>query len=175
MTEGLWTRRGVLGLAALGVGLAGCSAPSSSPPSGTTAASAGATTAAAGDAAREAYIAEGPAPLDPSAFAHGDFVGAIDIQYSGARTSATAKEADAKYAAYFKGKYSPPEPGERNVVRLNAMGDPRDGNRLLFKGAVMDNITLPNAIVVGLHNITQISASRGAWPAPTAPWWWATR
>lgn len=160
MTESLWTRRAVVGLAALGgVGLVGCSA--GSPTGGSTSgATATAPSAAASTAApptnREAYIAKGPAPLDPSVYAHGDFVGAIDIQYFGARTSATAREADAKYSTYFKGKYTPPKPGERNVIRLNAMGDPRDGNRLLFKGAVMDNITLPHEIVVGLHNITVI-------------------
>jgi len=36
------------------------------------------------------------------------------------------------------------------------MGDPRDGDRLLYLGAIIDNITLPNEIVLGLHNITRI-------------------
>lgn len=105
---------------------------------------------------REAYIAAGPGAFDPRYFAHGDFVGAIDMQYSGDRSSATAQEADAKYKEYFKGNYTPPQPGERSVIRLNAMGDPRDGDRLLFKGAIVDNITLPTAVVMGLHNITEI-------------------
>lgn len=142
----------------LALGLAGCSPP---PGSQGTAPSPDSpvTAAASGNSAptdRDAYIARGPAHLDPSAFKHGDFVGAIDLEYLGARTSPTAKEADAKYAAYFKGKYSPPQPGEHNGIRLNAMSDPRDGERLLFKGAIIDTITLPNEIVLGLHNITRI-------------------
>lgn len=149
------TRREVLGLFGLvALGVAGCTAPPATPTgSGSPAA---APTTAAAPTGREAYIAEGPSPLDPSRFPHGTFVGAIDIQYLGPRTSQTAQEADAKYKTYFKGSYTPPVPGERNGIRLVAMGDPRDGDRLLFQGAIMDNITLPHEIVLGLHNITRI-------------------
>lgn len=149
-------RRTVLGLTVASVVLAGCSA---APVTVGGSAAPGAPVVSAETAApsdREVYIAEGPAPLNPAVFEHGSFVGAIDLEYRGERTSDTAKSADAKYAEYFKGQYSPPEPGERNVIRLNAMGDPRDGGRLLFKGAIIDNITLPHEIVLGLHNITRI-------------------
>ena len=150
------TRREVFGLVALvAVGAAGCTAapaPAAPDASDTQAPSPVAST----PSDREAYIAAGPAPLDPAVFQHGAFVGAIDIEYLGARTSQTARDADAKYAAYFKGAYSPPEPGEHNGIRLVAMSDPRDGDRLLFKGAIVDTITLPHEIVMGLHNITRI-------------------
>lgn len=144
----------VVGLvAAVAVGLGGCSAGTVEP---SAASSAAASESVAAPSERDAYIAAGAAPLDPSAFAHGEFVGAIDLQYLGPRTSQTAQAADAKYAEYFKGAYTPPRPGERNAIRLNAMGDPRDGDRLLYLGAIIDNITLPNEIVLGLHNITRI-------------------
>lgn len=154
MSEQGRTRREVIGLLTLlAVGAAGCTAA----PSPTDSGSPRPTPAAPSTPSdREAYIAAGPDPLDPAVFKHGDFVGAIDIEYLGARTSQTAKEADAKYAAYFKGKYSPPKPGEHNGIRLLAMTDPRDGDRLLFKGAIVDTITLPHEIVMGLHNITRI-------------------
>lgn len=157
MRDPLLTRRSVLGLggALVALGVAGCSAPTSKP-----SADPGATTPASTPSAtlseRDAYIAGGPVELDPSAFQHGQFVGAIDFVYLGARTSSTAQEADAQYRAYFKGSYTPPQPGERNGIRLNAMADPRDGDRLLFLGAIIDTITLPHEIVLGLHNITRI-------------------
>ncbi len=55
-----------------------------------------------------------------------------------------------------KRKNQPPANIDVEKIRLNSMGDPRDGDRLLFKGAIMDNITLPHEIVLGLHNITVI-------------------
>lgn len=155
MNDSGLSRRAVISLggAVVVLGVAGCTAPASEPGGNPTATQPTPTPTLS---ERDAYIAEGPVELDPSAFEHGQFVGAIDLEYRGARTSVTAQEADAQYKAYFKGKYTPPEPGERNGIRLNAMGDPRDGDRLLFKGAIVDNITLPREIVFGLHNITRI-------------------
>lgn len=146
------SRRAIIGgLAAMAVGFTGCSRDSGG--------SGGGSPSAPEEmplSERDAYIAKGPAPLDPASFAHGAFVGAMDLEYLGERTSETAKAADADYQVYFKGNYTPPKPGEHNVIRLNSMGDPRDGERLLFKGAIMDNITPPHEIVLGLHNITLI-------------------
>ena len=149
------SRRSVLGLggAVVALGVAGCTAPATQTSGGPSATEPSPTQALS---ERDAYIAEGPVELDPAVFEHGQFVGALDLQYLGERTSGTAQEADARYAAYFKGNYTPPQPGERNAIRLNAMGDPRDGDRLLFLGAIIDNITLPHEIVMGLHNITRI-------------------
>lgn len=150
------TRRRDPRLAAVGLafvttlGIAGCTAPVSETPAPSSA------PAATPTSERDAYIAAGPEALDPARFEHGQFVGAIDMEYYGTRSSKTAQDADKKYLEYFKGSYTPPKPGDRNAIRLQAMGDPRDGNRLLFKGAIIDNITTPHAVVVGLHNITRI-------------------
>lgn len=101
------------------------------------------------------YIDAGPGPLDPGRFGHAQFVGAIDIQYQGDRSSESAIAADAKYEAFY-GTYDGPVAGERSVVRLTAFNDPRDGDRLLRQGAVIDNITAPNSLVIGLHNVLEI-------------------
>lgn len=136
---------------ALAAFLTGCSAPDD-------AASSTATRTADQTALsdKDAYLAGTPAPFDPAWFAHGEFVGAIDIQFRGDRTSASATAADAKYNDYFQGSYTPPAAGTRNVVRLTAFEDPRDGARLLHYGAVIDTITAPNELVIGLHNTTEI-------------------
>lgn len=154
MTRRPLTRRSFLGLGAVvALSAAACSSPEADVAESTTSASGSPTTSLS---ERDAYLAEPPVELNPADFDHGEFVGAIDIEYLGPRTSATAQEADAQYQAYFKGDYTPPQPGERVGIRLNAMGDPRDGDRLLFLGAIIDNITLPHEIVLGLHNITRI-------------------
>jgi len=68
----------VVGLvAAVAVGLGGCSAGSVGP---SPVSSAAASESVAAPSERDAYIAAGAPPLDPSAFAHGEFVGAIDLQ-----------------------------------------------------------------------------------------------
>lgn len=155
MTRRRVTRRSLLGLgAAVALGAAACSSPETDPEQSATSESSAPPTTSVSE--RDAYLAEPPVELNPADFEHGEFVGAIDIEYLGARTSATAQEADSQYEAYFRGDYTPPEPGERVGIRLNAMGDPRDGDRLLFLGAIIDNITLPHEIVLGLHNITRI-------------------
>lgn len=42
------------------------------------------------------------------------------------------------------------------MVRLTAFEDPRDGARLLNYGAVVDTITAPNELVIGIHNVLEI-------------------
>lgn len=137
--------------------LAGCSEPDveAAPTSATTAAPTR-TPDQTALSDRDVYIAGTPEPFDPGWFAHGDFVGAIDIQYLGDRASASAVAADGKYDAYYQGSYTPPAAGSRHVVRLTAFEDPRDGARLLNFGAVVDTITSPNELVIGIHNITEI-------------------
>lgn len=131
------------------VSFAGCTAPTNEAPVAPS-------SAATPTSERDAYIAAGPEAIDPARFQHGEFVGAIDLEYLGTRSSQTAQEADKKYQEYFKGAYTPPKIGDRNAIRLSAMTDPRDGDRLLFKGGIIDTITTPHEIVLGLHNITRI-------------------
>lgn len=113
----------------------------------------------AGDADREAYLASEPQPFNPAAFNHADIIGALDIQYRGDRSSESAQASDAQYAAFFGGEYDPPVPGERHVVRLVAFEDPVDAVRLLEQGAALDNITGPDEVVVGLHNVLDIDGA----------------
>ncbi|WP_454778551.1 hypothetical protein [Georgenia muralis] len=159
----------VLGLAlAAAVGLAACS----NDPEPTPALSAAESSREAGETAgehpaettgvtqqAEADPGEAPPPLDPGIFGHEDFVGAIEMEYRGDRTSESAVMADSAYDAFFGGDYDRPAAGEKAVLRLTAMVDPRDGNRLLMMGAVIDTITDPNELVIGLHNVLGIDGS----------------
>ncbi len=144
-------------LLAATLGISGCSgSPEPEPSSSSASVPAPAPTATA-DVAEA--IGGTPPPLDPGAFAHGDFVGALQIDYLGDRSSASAQAADAAYNAFFQGNYDGPYPGKSTVLRLTAMGDPRDGDRLLRLGAVIDNITDPNSLVIGIHNVMTIDGS----------------
>ena len=111
------------------------------------------------DAEREAYLASAPQPFNPAAYDHADLIGALDIQYRGDRSSASAQASDAQYAAFFGGEYDPPAPGYRHVVRLVAFEDPVDAVRLLEQGAALDDITGPDELVVALHNVLDIDGA----------------
>lgn len=104
-------------------------------------------------------VAGAIAPLDPGRFEHGDFVGALQIDYLGNRTSESARFADQAYNDFFDGSYDSPGAGKSVVLRLTAMGDPRDGDRLLRLGAVIDNITPANSLVIGLHNVMDVQGA----------------
>ncbi len=144
-------------IVALALVLAGCSSPEEEPTAPTTASALDTRTPdAAALADRDAYLAGTPEPLDPAWFGHGDFVGAIDIQYLSDRSSDDVRAADSKYNQFYGGTYQPPSPGDRHVVRLTAFEDPRDGARLLMYGAVIDNITSPAELVIGVHNVLEI-------------------
>lgn len=147
-TRTAWSAAALLAAGGLLTGCASGAEPAAS--------SAATPTAAATLSERDAYLAAPPPAFDPGAFAHADFVGAIDIQYLSDRTTAAAEAADQKYSEYFGGSYTPPAPGARNVVRLTAFEDPVDAVRLLEYGAVVDNITGPNELVIGLHNVQAI-------------------
>jgi len=144
-------------LTALVILVAGCAGPAEPESSATSAAATQPGPVATADVAEA--VGGTPPPLDPGTFSHGDFVGALQIDYLGDRSSASAQAADAAYNAFFQGNYDGPYPGKSTVLRLTAMGDPRDGDRLLRLGAVIDNITDPNSLVIGIHNVMTIDGS----------------
>lgn len=148
-------------LTALVIALAGCADASGgdSPSPAAPANSSGSAAAPAPSAEVAEVIGGTPPPLDPGTFSHADFVGALQIDYLGDRSSASAQTADAAYNAFFQGNYDGPYPGKSTVLRLTAMEDPRDGDRLLRLGAVIDNITDPNELVIGIHNVLTIDGS----------------
>lgn len=154
---GRWQRR--LGLAvglALALGLAGCSA---GPEAAVAPATAAASSTSTPGSVPPTVSVESAVPLDPSRYSHGEFVGAIQIDYLGDRSSESAQAADQAYDSFFSGNYDAPSAGKTVVLRLTAMGDPRDGDRLLRLGAVIDNITDPNSLVIGLHNVLDIDGA----------------
>jgi len=147
-------------LLAAALGISGCSGSSEPEPEPSATRGAATTPDAPVATADVAEVVGGtPPPLDPGAFAHADFVGALQIDYLGDRSSASAQAADAAYNAFFQGNYDGPYPGKSTVLRLTAMEDPRDGDRLLRLGAVIDNITDPNELVIGIHNVLTIDGS----------------
>lgn len=148
---------GVAAAVAAVIGLAGCSGTPAD--RGPTASGGAPSSSVAANPEDAPNVGATPPPFDPSVYAHGDFVGALQIDYLGDRSSASAQAADQAYQGFFNGGYDGPFPGKSTVLRLTAMVDPRDGDRLLRLGAVVDTITAPNELVIGLHNVLTIEGS----------------
>lgn len=104
------------------------------------------------------YMAQEPPLLNPNIFNHGDFVGALVLNYQSGRNSQIVRSTDSLYRQYFgEGNFEPPS-DEQVYLRISAMFDINGMDRLLEKGAILDTITTPRNLVVGVHNISEISS-----------------
>lgn len=110
-----------------------------------------------------AEIAHGPdSPIDPSILPSKTFVGAFTISLSGDHSLPWASDAEKTYDSYYK-SFGKTRPATSNyeVHRLMA-GDTSQAtpatNEMLSYGAVIDQYSSAETLIIATHNITPIHA-----------------